>query len=82
VVGHYGPQRTSDYIRQWYWWPHIYMDTENSVSCARYVHKQKANIRKPVGKIHPLPIATRPWESIGMDFIGPFLEVNGYNYYG
>ena len=21
VVGHYGPQRTSDHIRQWYWWP-------------------------------------------------------------
>jgi len=33
-----------------------------------------------VGKLHPLPIATRPWESIGMDFIGSFPEVNGYNY--
>ncbi|KIY66666.1 hypothetical protein CYLTODRAFT_354607, partial [Cylindrobasidium torrendii FP15055 ss-10] len=20
VVGHYGPQRTSEYLRRWYWW--------------------------------------------------------------
>jgi hypothetical protein len=25
-------------------------------------------------------MATRPWESIGMDFIGPFMEVDGFNY--
>jgi transposase InsO family protein len=25
-------------------------------------------------------MATRPWESIGMDFIGLFLEVDGFNY--
>jgi len=40
----------------------------------------KGKYQKPAGKLHPLPIATRPWESIGMDFIGPFPEVNGYNY--
>jgi hypothetical protein len=27
-----------------------------------------------------MPIANRPWESIGMDFIGPFLEVEGCDY--
>jgi hypothetical protein len=21
VVGHYGPQKTVDYVRHWYWWP-------------------------------------------------------------
>jgi transposase InsO family protein len=25
-------------------------------------------------------MATKPWESIGMDFIGPFPEVDGFNY--
>jgi hypothetical protein len=40
----------------------------------------KGEYQKPVGKLHPLPIATRPWESRGMDFIGPFPEVEGYNY--
>jgi hypothetical protein len=29
---------------------------------------------------YTLPIATKLWESIGMDFIGPFLEVDRFNY--
>jgi len=80
VVGHYGPQRTSDYIRQWYWWLHIYMDTETFCTSCKICAQAKREYQKPAGKLHPLPIATRPWELIGMDFIGPFLEVNGYNY--
>jgi len=40
----------------------------------------KGEYQKPMGKLHPLPIATRPWDSIGMDFIGPFQQVDGYNY--
>jgi hypothetical protein len=27
-----------------------------------------------------LPILTKPWDSIGMDFIGPFPESKGFNY--
>jgi hypothetical protein len=34
----------------------------------------------PAGKLHPLPIPIRPWDSIGMDFVGPFPESKGYNY--
>jgi hypothetical protein len=33
-----------------------------------------------MGKLHPLPIPTKPWDSIGMDFIGPFPESKGFNY--
>jgi hypothetical protein len=28
VVGHFGPQRMSNYARRWYWWPRIYLDME------------------------------------------------------
>jgi hypothetical protein len=31
-------------------------------------------------KIHPLPIPMRPWESVGMDLIRLFPEVDDYNY--
>jgi hypothetical protein len=27
-----------------------------------------------------LPIPTKPWDFIGMDFIGPFPEAKGFNY--
>jgi hypothetical protein len=36
--------------------------------------------KKPAGKLHMLPIPTKPWDSIGMDFIGPFPKAKGFNY--
>ncbi|KXN87343.1 hypothetical protein AN958_08927 [Leucoagaricus sp. SymC.cos] len=35
---------------------------------------------KPRGKVHPLLIPTKPWDSIGMDFIGPFPKLKGHDY--
>jgi hypothetical protein len=29
VVGHFGTQRTSEYIRRWYWWPRIQSDVDS-----------------------------------------------------
>ena len=45
-------------------------------SCQR----AKGSTQKPAGKLHHLLIPTKPWESIGMDFVGPFPESKGYNY--
>jgi hypothetical protein len=80
VVGHFGSQRTSDYVRRWYWWPRIHSDIEKYCRSCEMCARSKGECRAPAGKLHPLPIATRPWESIGTDFIGPFLEVDGFNY--
>jgi len=33
-----------------------------------------------VGKLHNLPIPTKPWDSIGVDFVSPFPESKGFNY--
>ena len=35
---------------------------------------------KPAGKLHPLPVPTKPWDSIRMDLIRPFPESKGYIY--
>ena len=40
----------------------------------------KPTNQKLTGKLHPLPIPTKPWDSIGMDFIRPFPESKRYNY--
>src|ERR1700723_2421060 len=80
VVGHYGPEHTAEYVQRRYWWPHVYHNTEKFCKACKKCAQAKGEYQKPVGKLHPLPIATRPWESIGTDFIGPFLEVDGFNY--
>jgi len=42
--------------------------------------RAKGSNAKPFGKLHLLPIPMKPWDSIGMDFIGPFPESKGFNY--
>ena len=80
VVGHFGTLRTSDYIRRWYWWPKLQSDVDNYCRTCEICARTKGEYRTPAEKLHPLPMAMRPWESIGTDFIGPFPEVDGFNY--
>jgi len=80
IVGHFGPQHTADYIRRWYWWPRIHHEVQKFCNSCQVCLKVKEDARPPQGLLHSLPIPTQPWQSIGMDFIGPFPEVDGYNY--
>jgi len=80
IVGHYGDQRTCEYIRRWYWWPQMSKMTAAFCKSCEACQRSKPSNKKPAGKLHQLPIANKPWDSIGMDFVGPFPEVDGYNY--
>src|ERR1700742_4414583 len=80
VLGHFGGQQTSDYVRHWYWWPHVNGHMEEFCKTCDICQQAKTSSKKPAGELHPLPIPNKPWESIGMDFIGPFPESQGYNY--
>jgi hypothetical protein len=80
IMGHFGDQRTCEYVRRWYWWPTITKDTRTFCRTCGKCQRAKTPNQKPPGKLHTLPIPNRPWDSIGMDFIGPFPEVNGLNY--
>jgi hypothetical protein len=59
------------------------MYTDNMEFCNSCMNCQTGKIppSKPSGKAHPLPLPTKPWESISMDFLGPFPKVlvNGQN---
>jgi hypothetical protein len=80
IVGHFGNQRTAEYVRRWYWWPHIAKDVREFCRTCESCQRSKTSTRPPAGKLHTLPIPTKPWDSIGMDFIGPFPESKGFNY--
>ena len=80
AVGHFGAQKTAEYIQRFYWWPGINTIIEGYCrSCVTCVRAKTSN-QKPSGLLHSLPIPYQPWESVGMDFIGPFLETEDKNY--
>lgn len=80
VIGHKGAQRTSEYVRRFYWWPRmgndIYRFCESCAICAT----TKTSNKRPQGLLHSLPIPRRPWDSVAMDFVGPFPLSQGFDY--
>ena len=48
------------------------------VSCVT-CSTSKASQQAPAGKLVPLPIPHRPWETIGMDFVGPLPRTRSFH---
>jgi len=48
-------------------------------SCALCQVTKDSN-QKPSGLLHSLPVPDQPWQSIGMDFMGPLPKSKGYDY--
>lgn len=80
IVGHFGAAKTAEYVRRYYWWPGINAMADTFCASCTICARSKPSNQKPSGLLHSLPIPDRPWESIGMDFMGPFPEVEGKNY--
>ena len=80
VLGHFGPQKTAEYVRRYYWWPRVGQDVEQYCKTCPICQTTKTSNQKVPGLLHSLPVPTRPWGSIAMDFVGPFPESNGSDY--
>ena len=48
-------------------------------TCSICVTSKDTN-SKPTGLLHSLPISNRPWQSIGLDFMGPLPKLNNFDY--
>ena len=81
TIGHAGTERTSKYIHKFYWWSTLSKDVAKFCLTCGTCQAVKPITQRPMGLLHPLPIPSRPWESIGMDFIGPLPpSPEGYNF--
>ena len=77
-AGHFGITRTLSKVRQHCVWDGMTREVEDycrsCVTCA--IHK--STNQRPGGVLRQLPIPSEPWESIGIDFVGPLPpSVNG-----
>ncbi|GJE98499.1 polyprotein [Phanerochaete sordida] len=80
VLGHFGYQKTDQYIRRWYWWPTLGKDTRRFCDSCGVCQVNKPSNQAPAGLLHSLPIPSRPWGSIAMDFVGPFPRSGEFDY--
>ncbi|KAH9750077.1 Endonuclease [Citrus sinensis] len=68
-AGHPGIERTTALVQTSYFWPHMRDDIEAYVRTCLVCQQDKVDHQLPAGLLEPLPLATRPWESVSMDFI-------------
>ena len=81
TLGHLGSQKTSEYVRRWYWWPGLGREIEKYCRTCPKCQTSKPRNSLISGLLHSLPIPRIPWMAIAMDFVGPFPRADGgYDY--
>ncbi|KIK14683.1 hypothetical protein PISMIDRAFT_17126 [Pisolithus microcarpus 441] len=80
TLSHFGALCTGDYIRRHFWWPGMGKDVDRFCRSCPVCQTTKTDNTRLAGLLHSLLIPKRPWNSIAMDFVGPFPESNGADY--
>jgi len=75
-----GPHITENYAPRLFWWPTLGTDIKSFCDSCSVCQATKTSNQRPQGPLHSLPIPTKPWSSIGMDFVGPSPLVNEFDY--
>jgi transposase InsO family protein len=80
VMGHFGHYKTTQYVRRTYWWPSMTGDIETYCRTCGQCQTTKDSNTRPAGLLVTLPVPDRPWQSVGLDFMGPLPPSNSYDY--
>ena len=69
LVGHFGVAKTFELLSRGFWWPQPWKLVKEFIkTCDICVHSKAAH-HHPYSLLHPLPLPSRPWASLSMDFI-------------
>ena len=69
LAEHYGVAPTQALISQHYKWPGLAAAVESNVRCSDTCGRNKVVRHAPFGLLSPLPIPSRPWSSVSLDWI-------------
>ncbi|KAL0157331.1 hypothetical protein M9458_048577, partial [Cirrhinus mrigala] len=76
--GHPGSKRTLSLLRSRFWWPQMAREVSQHVHACSVCAMTNTPRQLPCGKLVPLPIPTRPWSHIGIDFVTDLPSSNNY----
>jgi hypothetical protein len=79
-LGHFGSDKSYANIRNWYYWPNMRRDLENTyVPACTNCQQNKSGTSKAKGPLHLLPVPEACGDSVCLDFVGPLPEDEGFN---
>ena len=69
VAGHRGVEPTLTELVKNYYWPNLWDDVEQYVKSCVTCQQNRTQFCKEAGLLRPLPIPTKCWKSVSMDFM-------------
>ncbi len=78
LSGHPGSKKTLESIKRGYYWVRMQKEIAQYTSTCELCNRTTPSRTKPKGLLKPLPIPTRPWNSISMDFITDLPPSDGH----
>ncbi|KAL0165682.1 hypothetical protein M9458_037526, partial [Cirrhinus mrigala] len=69
VMCHPGVRRSLAAIRQRFWWPAMVEDVRRFVGACSVCAQNKSSNSPSAGLLMPLPVPSRPWSHIALDFV-------------
>ena len=71
LLAHLGTTKTLAYLREHLWWKEMANDVRKYCESCTICKRSKPSNQKLYGLLTPLDIPSKPWEAIGIDFVGP-----------
>jgi hypothetical protein len=68
-TGHMSISKTLHFVNRFFWWPQMKKDVETFVKTCDACQRVKNSTHKPYGLLQPLPIPSKQWSEVTMDFI-------------
>lgn len=79
AAAHRGVDKTYLAMTDHFTWTGVSRDVATYVRTCPSCQRNKASNQPPAGLLHPLPVPSGRWDSISMDFAGPFPSNDGMN---
>ena len=74
ILAHLGPQKTLHYLKDNIWWPGLTANVKAFCESCHTCAVSKSKTTAPYGLLNPLAVPNRPWDTVGVDFVGPLPE--------
>ncbi|KAJ3473941.1 hypothetical protein NLI96_g12741 [Meripilus lineatus] len=71
ILAHLGTKKTLDYLKEEVWWKSMVDDITAYCKSCGICAMSKSNTQQPMGLLKTLQVPRRPWQYIGIDFVGP-----------
>lgn len=80
-LGHFGVDKTLEIVSRKYWFPHMKRFVTKYVrNCLNCLYFKSLSGKKP-GFLHPIPKIPKPFHTVHVDHLGPFIKTKSNNCY-